>query len=691
MTLNRFVSGALGERVAEEVAEHLAACDACQARADRMAHESDSLIEAARRPIPGEAGEIDSSANDELARLIARVDRPRMSETIDFAVAPDDTQQPRTGRPKKKKKGDIDSFISGLRKSGLVPDREIDRLISTANASDIETLMQELVDREVLTPYQARALARGRWKGLILNEYEILEKLGKGGMGHVYMARHRKMGRIVCLKVLRSSGRKSPEVVERFRREIRTISSLKHPNFVVAHDASESDGIQFLVMEYIEGHDLSRQVRDDGPLPVDLALELMQQVAEGLQYAHDQGVVHRDIKPHNLLVAEDEDGGRQVKVLDLGLARFDTYVDDTTDAATHVAMTATGVIMGTVDYMSPEQALNSHYADARSDIYSLGCTLHFLLTGRGVYSGETLMEKLVAHREQPIPDLPVPGIAKGTNAVFRKLIAKDPANRYQTMAEVVEDLDACRSGRRPSAMPPLWQSGLKQLRQSPRKAAAIGVALLLMLGLWSMLPLSTASDSSGTSIVDSGADDSDQARRGAASPNTVPRNGMLPPLVLVAVGTNPDGEDYSQVVNALTNKGFQVQPVTSEASIYPKLNGRKMYAEPLTSFSAGEFYSLAFIDGGEYVFTHKNPKLKDFVHGMIHETMNRGGIVVGVNSAQWVLDDAGVGSSKRFDQCGLSICQPNNAPGMHIRVKEGKHASHLADFLARDFRKRFGG
>ncbi len=517
--------------------------------------------------------------------------------------------------------------------------------------------------------------------------------MGKGGMGHVYMARHRKMGRIVCLKVLRSSGRKSPEVVERFRREIRTLSSLKHPNFVVAHDASEAGGIQFLVMEYIEGHDLSRQVRDDGPLPVDLALDLMQQVAEGLQYAHEQGVVHRDVKPHNLLVAEDEDGGPQVKVLDLGLARFDTYVAETIDAATHVAMTATGVIMGTVDYMSPEQALNSHYADARSDIYSLGCTLHFLLTGRGVYSGETLMEKLVAHREEPVPDLPVPEITKSTNAVFRKMIAKDPADRYQTMAEAVEDLDACRSGRRPSAMPPVWQSALEYVRENPRQVAAIGVALLLMLGLWSVLPPSTASDSSGTSIINSGAEDSDQAPRGAARPGTAPRNGALPRLVLVAVGPCPDVQECTQVVDALTRKGFQVQVLTSQASKFPKLvaDGRKMHTKPLTTFSAGEFYSLAFIDGGESVFTHKNPQLKGFVHKMIHETMNQGGVVVGVHHAQWVLDDAGVSRSKSFDQHGLIVGQPKNTNGMYIRMKEGKHASNLADLLDLDFRRKSGG
>lgn len=690
MTLNRFVSGALGERVAEEVAEHLVACEACQERADRMVNESDSLIEAARRGLPDEVVSVDSSANDELAALIARVDRPRMAETIDFTDLADETRQPEA-EPTKKKTNDLDSFIDGLRKSGLVPDREVDRLLSVANVSDTDALMQELVDRETLTPYQARALSRGRWKGLILDDYEILEKLGKGGMGHVYMARHRKMGRIVCLKVLRSSGRRSPDVVERFRREIRTISSLKHPNFVVAHDASEAEGIQFLVMEYIEGHDLARQVRDDGPMPLRTSLDLIQQVAEGIQYAHEQGIVHRDIKPHNLLVAEDDDGNPQVKVLDLGLARFDTYADDATDAATHAAMTATGVIMGTVDYMSPEQALNSRHADARSDIYSLGCTLHFLLSGSNVYAGETLMEKLVAHREQPVPDLPVPRVPRGVNAVFRKMIAKDPVDRYQTMSEVVEDLDACRSGRRPSAMPPIWRTslttGLHGIRRNARLIATVGLVLLLATGLWSILPPFEASglSAAGTTGADAGSPAS------PTSPNSPPPGTALPRTVLVAVGSQPDATDYSNVVNALTKQGFNVQPVTSRASVFPKVNGRKMHARPLTDFAAGEFYSLAFIDGCEHEFTHKNPAIKDQVHSLIHETMNRGGVVVGVDKAQWVLDDAQAGKpARKFDKCGLNVGSPLNVSGKHIRVNNGKNASHLADFLVQDFQNSHG-
>ena len=152
-------------------------------------------------------------------------------------------------------------------------------------------------------------------------------------------------------------------------------------------------------MELIDGRDLSRRVKDDGPAPIGEALQVLRQTATALEYAHHQGVTHRDIKPHNLLVAESGDDAGQVKVLDMGLARFEPLLDGPTDSTTRASMTASGVIMGTVDYMSPEQALNSKNADARSDIYSLGCTMYFLLTGTTMFAGETLMEKIIAHRE----------------------------------------------------------------------------------------------------------------------------------------------------------------------------------------------------------------------------------------------------------------------------------------------------
>ena len=443
ITLNHYVSGALDESKAEEIAEHLAVCDRCQQRSDEMASETDGLIGAVRR------GAVAASKNDEpqLARLITEALNVGSSPNSNFVEgdSPDDSQL--RSKPKRK---DLETFIDGLRKSGLIDEKELHRLVVTSAAEDPDSFAKELVEQDALTAYQARALSRGRWKGLVLGNYVIVEKLGKGGMGQVYKARHDLMGRTVCLKVLRSVGRRSPEVVERFRREIKTHSALSHPNFVVAHDADEAEGIQFLVMEFIDGRDLSRRVKDEGPPLVKEAVKIMRQTAAALEYAHDQGVTHRDIKPHNILVAESGDDAGQVKVLDMGLARFEPLLDSPTESTTRASMTASGVIMGTVDYMSPEQALNSRNADARSDIYSLGCTMYFLLTGTTMFAGDTLMEKIIAHREQPLPKLreQVPEVPAGLDAVFQKMVARNPDDRYQTMNQLGEDLDACIAGRR---------------------------------------------------------------------------------------------------------------------------------------------------------------------------------------------------------------------------------------------------
>ena len=204
------------------------------------------------------------------------------------------------------------------------------------------------------------------------------------------------MGREVCLKVLRSSGRRSPDTVERFRREIKAISALDHPNFVIAHDADDADGIQFLVMEFVAGLDLAQLIAEEGPMSPQQALGVVQQVTDALEYAHGEGITHRDIKPHNIILTPDEYGGvGHAKVLDLGIARFDSVLGGSADGMTRATMTQTGTIVGTVDYMSPEQAVNSRHADARSDIYSLGCTLYFLTTGKPLHPGETIMERQV--------------------------------------------------------------------------------------------------------------------------------------------------------------------------------------------------------------------------------------------------------------------------------------------------------
>jgi serine/threonine-protein kinase len=317
---------------------------------------------------------------------------------------------------------------------------------------EARALVTELGQRGWLTPFQVNHLFEGRGAELLLGNYVLLERLGEGGMGIVFKARNWKLGRVVALKVISKERLANPDIARRFDREIQAAAQLNHPNICRAHDAGHTADRHFFVMEYLQGSDLGKVVRQRGPLPVVEACDYIRQAALGLQHAFERGMVHRDIKPANILLVSggSEAQGlqplgvgttRQVKLLDLGLARVQR---ETEEGATSTLLTREGVVMGTPDFMAPEQSLDSHTVDIRADLYSLGCTLYYLLTARVPFPGGSLGQKLMRHQmrepqpvEQLRPDLP-PGLVP----VLRKLMAKRPEDRYQTPAELADALAA---------------------------------------------------------------------------------------------------------------------------------------------------------------------------------------------------------------------------------------------------------
>ncbi len=303
----------------------------------------------------------------------------------------------------------------------------------------------------------------------LLGEYKLLSKLGQGGMGTVYKAQHTKLGKTVAIKVLSKANLANPEAISRFDREMKAIGQLDHPNIVQSHDAREIAGTRFLVMDFVDGKDLGAVVKERGALPVAEAVDYVLQAARGLQYAHEQGVVHRDIKPGNLLL--DKKG--TVKILDMGLAR----IGGSAEGEDKERLTATGQMMGTLDYMAPEQALDTHHADARADIYSLGCTLYRLLTGESPYKADTPMNTLVAHQRAPVPSLRKarPDVPRELDAAFRKMVAKKPEDRQQSMAEVIADLQKCM-GSMATATPVGEESAAAFLAQGKHSSGGTATA-----------------------------------------------------------------------------------------------------------------------------------------------------------------------------------------------------------------------
>ena len=336
-----------------------------------------------------------------------------------------------------------ESFLSLITQSGLVESdrlkREVDDLEDQGcNVGEASALADSLIERALLTEWQAEKLLKGKHKGFTLGKYRLRRLLGKGGMSSVYLAEHILMRRQCAIKVLPIKRVEDTSYLARFHREARAVASLDHPNIVRAYDIDqESEGdkdIHFLVMEYVDGESLHEFVKDKGPLPLDDTAEFFRQAALGLENAHKNGLIHRDVKPGNLLI--DKSG--VVKVLDLGLARFSEVSDDNPLTLAHDEK-----VLGTADYLAPEQALDSHTADHRADIYGLGCTAYFALTGYPPFREGTLTQRLMFHQTKEPPAIsearPEVGETKrGIELVkiISRMMAKKPDERFQTMSEV---------------------------------------------------------------------------------------------------------------------------------------------------------------------------------------------------------------------------------------------------------------
>jgi len=329
-------------------------------------------------------------------------------------------------------------FLAALGRSNLLNTSQFAELSAWAAEfrPDPSTLAKEIARREWLTGYQVKEIYKGRAADLSIGPYRVLDLLGEGGMGRVFKAHHTRLGRDVALKVIRKEKLANTNAVERFHQEVRAAAQLQHPNVVLAFDADEAAGLHFFSMELVDGTDLTKLVRQNGPMPVELACDAIRQGALGLQHAFERGLVHRDIKPSNLIMTPR----RHVKLLDLGLAML--FEPKLAGGENANRVTQDGFVLGTPDFLAPEQAQNPGGVDIRADIYGLGATLFYLLTGNVPFEGATPTEKLMKHITEPPPSLTkyLPNPPPQLDAIIQLMMAKRPADRPQTPAQAAAAL-----------------------------------------------------------------------------------------------------------------------------------------------------------------------------------------------------------------------------------------------------------
>ncbi len=329
-----------------------------------------------------------------------------------------------------------EKLLKELTDAGLLSADEATKIESESESTGVEAFLSQLVESGKITKYQADKFVKGNGSEIAFGDYVVIDELGRGGMGTVLRARHRRMEREVAIKVLPTTALDSETAVARFYQEVKVAAQLTHPNIVHAYDAGEHQGFHYLVMEYVRGNDLAKVTSKEGAMELARAVDFTIQAATGLSYAHKKGVVHRDIKPSNLLLDDDN----TLKILDMGLARIGR--SGLEDNAESMHLTTTGQVMGTVEYMAPEQAEDTRNADHRSDIYALGCTLYRLLAGSPPFSRETVVKTILAHREEAIPSIGKGGgvIYQKLDEIFQRMVAKRPEQRYQDCETLIADL-----------------------------------------------------------------------------------------------------------------------------------------------------------------------------------------------------------------------------------------------------------
>jgi serine/threonine protein kinase len=336
----------------------------------------------------------------------------------------------------------VEGFLKTVLRSGLLDRAQLQealRDVPKDQRDDPHALAEHLVRKGKLSRFQAGKLLRGSGRGLLLGHYQVLSPIGRGGMSTVYLARDERSGELAALKVLTPSRWRNQErLLARFQREMELSRRVAHPHLAWTYESGFCLGVYYIAMEYIPGKNLSKIVAERGPLKAARAARLMSEVAAALEHAHNQGLVHRDLKPSNIMITPND----HAKVLDLGLALMEG------EEAELDVIGGKGYIVGSMDYIAPEQTTDASGVDCRADIYSLGCTLYFALTGQPPFPGGTSREKMKRQRQevpQPLRNL-ASDVPVGFARLIERMMAKEPANRPPSAVAVEEELRAWAVG-----------------------------------------------------------------------------------------------------------------------------------------------------------------------------------------------------------------------------------------------------